>query len=171
MVGLQELGDHPAQREMDARYQEVFPWGKGWPPPQGAGNYADRMAAGQAGLEVERTIPDYEDGYARTAPVGQFEPNALGLYDLGGNVQEWVADPYGPESSYGVTRGGGWSSFQRSNLASQHRNVVHPQREGEFYGFRVVLVREELEVPLPVEGGELQRYVPERGMAEPRAGR
>jgi formylglycine-generating enzyme required for sulfatase activity len=42
-------------------------------------------------------LPEYancDDGYAWTAPVGSFKPNPWRLYDMLGNVENWVEDCY-----------------------------------------------------------------------------
>ncbi len=67
-----------------------YPWGDTLPVPAGAGNFADRNAQPL----VATFLPDLDDGYAATAPVGSFAPNPAGFLDLGGNVAEWAHDVY-----------------------------------------------------------------------------
>ena len=142
MAGLdEEKGISPNWR--DARKQRVFPWGPSWPDGEKVGNFADMAAARVPGVESDRTITGYDDGFPFTAPVGSFPPNAFGLYDLGGNVEEWVDDEYSKfdASGLGVLRGGGWNTYQTENLYTGSRNAVPPGYRDSMYGFRVVLAK------------------------------
>ena len=49
---------------------------------------------------------DSEDGYAGIAPVASFEPNSYGLYDMSGNVWQWVSDWYRPDYYTQLTHDG-----------------------------------------------------------------
>jgi formylglycine-generating enzyme len=93
------------------------------------------------------------DSYPWTAPVGKFEPNPFGLYDMHGNAMEWcsdwydenyyqnspVNDPQGPTTGTArVVRGGGYG-VALIMLRSAHRDSAVPSYRGCHLGFRVVL--------------------------------
>ena len=112
-----------------------FTWGDRWPPQKDSGNFADRSARDVA----PSIIPGFDDGYASSAPVGNYKPNGLGIYDGMGNVAEWVndyysvptpgqttavEDPTGPTtgSNY-VIRGSGWRHAGITELRLSYRQV------------------------------------------------
>jgi formylglycine-generating enzyme required for sulfatase activity len=87
----------------------------------------------------------------QTAPVGSFAPNAFGLYDMAGNVWQWVEDCYhdnyngapmdGSAWTTGdckrhVVRGGSWNSSPRS-LRSAQRNWLSLGNRVNDVGFRL----------------------------------
>lgn len=144
LVGIEENpADPPSVREF--RPDRGFPWGGEWPPQDAdfkVGNLADQVASGAADVPRERTLPDYNDGYEKTSPVGSFPPNALGFYDLAGNVHEWVSDDYKKEGEHGVLRGGGWNNYLEIHLRVTARNPVRSTKRSNLYGFRVALARQ-----------------------------
>jgi uncharacterized protein (TIGR02996 family) len=87
----------------------------------------------------------------KTQPVGQFVPNAFGLYDMHGNVREWCqddlrlyhrqpqVDPRGEVASgYRVVRGGSWHySAEDSRSACRYSRPVDYRLD--YYGLRVLV--------------------------------
>lgn len=129
----EEEGATPQERGMNEAGE--FPWGDTWPPPASSGNYADSSAVGEFGSYV---IEGYEDGFPRTAPSGRFEATN-GLWDLTGNVWEWIDEPFDEGAELYVVRGGGWNAYDARVLKTSYRNPVRPDARENHYGFRYVL--------------------------------
>ncbi len=124
-----------------------YAWGDSLPVPPGAGNYGDASAEGA----LHAAVPGYQDGYPATAPVGSFTANPLGLYNLGGNVAEWVQDfytftpsppgvvekdPAGPPSgAQHVVRGASWMDTAVTELRLTYRDSGDLPRPD--LGFRI----------------------------------
>lgn len=99
-----------------------------------------------------------------TVAVGSFSPNAFGLYDMHGNVGEWVWDYYGeyeignqtdpagpPTGTHKVYRGGGWNDFAK-NMRSAYRAALAEDKGSFNIGIR--LVRNAFAGSGTVTGGE-----------------
>lgn len=124
-----------------------FPWGDAMPPAPRSGNYADDSASNILG----RVLHGYNDGFAASAPTGSFPASARGLYDMGGNVAEWVndyydimisaadrveTDPMGPETGdHHVIRGSSWASGDITELRFSFRDYGSDARDD--VGFRI----------------------------------
>ena len=142
MAGIpDEKGKSPDQR--DSRILDIYPWGTTWPPPAGSGNFADESAKS----ELSVILPDYNDTFSTTAPVGSFEPRENGLHDLSGNVWEWVEEAFRPGSKFMTARGGGWADAEKDTVLASYRNAVAPSiaKSNPYgfnvYGFRCVLAK------------------------------
>ena len=110
-----------------------YPWGPSFPMVANSGNYARG------------------DNYTVTAPIATFKANRRGLYDIGGNVSEWVndyysviinsgnspvKDPLGPVTGkHHVVRGSSWQQGSMSELRLSYRDYAQDKRSD--LGFRV----------------------------------
>ena len=137
-VGLpHEGGATPEARNMKIK---VYPWGPQFPPPDGAGNFADSTSSAVFGAGWT-FIQGYRDGFATTSPVGSFAANQHGLFDLAGNVWEWCEDFYYGKSGTRVLRGGSWDHIDSEYLLSSFRyHFTAGFRGYGAFGFRCVLV-------------------------------
>jgi formylglycine-generating enzyme required for sulfatase activity len=126
-----------AEWEYTARYDDGrgFPWGN------------------QTG---DATFANYNGAYTSTTDVGSFEKgkSALGLYDMAGNVSEWIQDFYAPYTAaaevdpvndwagvYYQRRGGGWLKYSNNFLwAVYHTDTNYPFVSYSDLGFRIVRI-------------------------------
>ena len=135
----------------------VYPWGD---DPAGACAYAngfDRTAsAAYEGVDTS-AYPTFDplpcsDGWLNTAPVGSLAPNAFGVYDMIGNVSEWIDDCYADSHdaltgagtlpatatpcARRIAKGGSWGTLAH-NLRTAERFPYAPTHRDDSIGIRV----------------------------------
>ncbi|MBF0459879.1 MAG: SUMF1/EgtB/PvdO family nonheme iron enzyme [Magnetococcales bacterium] len=114
-----------------------------------SGGRKERYAGGD---DIDRVAWYASNSGGLTHPVGQKRPNGLGLYDMSGNVWEWVADwydehyygrspqanPQGPSAGSGrVIRGGSWYNVP-AGARSANRFVDDPSHRFLYLGLRLL---------------------------------
>jgi formylglycine-generating enzyme len=127
-----------------------FPWGDRLPGDKDT-NFGD------GNPKLPESLTTVNDGYRYVSPVTAFPPNAYGLYDMAGNVMQWVGDwydrnyyenspienPKGPSSGTGkVNKGGNWYASPADGRCA-FRGFSGQTMSFWNLGFRVVLEDEE----------------------------
>ncbi len=102
------LSESEFEYVLSANNDTIYPWGN-QQPTQVWGNFSgakDKLKRSR--IRWREGFTDYEDGHWGPAPVGSFIKNLLGLYDLSGNVMEWVDDCWHDSYTRAPTNGAAW---------------------------------------------------------------
>lgn len=127
-----------------------FPWGDG-DPDKPLGNFTGGGDRSPSKRSWSSAFPRYSDGYWGPAPAKEFPADAFGLYDMEGNVSEWVEDCWhdnyvraprdskawvNPGCERHVVRGGSWGS-DPDQVRSAFRLAAAVDARSARVGFRV----------------------------------
>ncbi|MBI4404117.1 MAG: formylglycine-generating enzyme family protein [Deltaproteobacteria bacterium] len=133
---------------LDPKYNYRLPTEAEWEVAVRAGTRS-RFSFGDSNNQIKDYAWFSENSGSKTHPVGQLKPNANGMYDMHGNVWEWMqdwysstppegVDPQGPNSgSSRVIRGGSWE-IDAQYLRSAERDSYDPAYRYGIVGFRLV---------------------------------
>lgn len=116
----------------------VYPWDGDYPPPPEAGNFASEEVREDPAFAQLPIITGRRDPHPFTAPVGSYKPNRHGLYDMGGNVAEYLQIE--PDGSIFI-RGSNWWDSPAAALDAGHRRPLGREVHSFNVGFRIVLER------------------------------
>lgn len=127
-----------------------YPWGDGNPTAV-VGNFTGSGERSPSRRSWAHAFAKYDDGYWGPAPVGKYPANRFGLYDMDGNVSEWVADCWhdnyvraphdgsawvNPGCDRHVIRGGSWGSDPDQVRSAFRFSAPADTRSGRV-GFRI----------------------------------
>lgn len=158
VVWLSKESAHPYRLPSEAEFEYAlragskgeYPW-PGHAPPTGVGNLAGADPS-PGGRHWGDAFAGYDDGFWGPAPVEHYAANAFGLYDLVGNVSEWVQDCWhdgyrrapgdgsawvNPGCEKRVVRGASWASAPIT-ARSAYRIGAEADVASARTGFRVV---------------------------------
>lgn len=138
------------RREYAARAgtRERYPWGNAEAGGKGFANVGDKSRRRR--FPSTNVFFPFDDGAGILSPVARYKPNAWGLYDMIGNVEEWCQDaagPYPPDGSdelpaggdaagARVLRGGAWTGNAGTSRFATRIGMA-PTSRRDFQGFRV----------------------------------
>ena len=145
----------PSEAEFEyalrAGTRTAYWWGDGSPPRDRMTNVTGEGDVSPTGQRWSDAFDDYRDGYWGPAPVASLAVNAFGLFDMGGNVKEWVVDCWhdsyrraptdgsawvNPGCQRRVVRGGDWASAPDETFSSVRVSGATRTRMSRL-GFRV----------------------------------
>ncbi len=153
-----DFPDHPVVGVSQSDARDYAEWAEKRLPTEAEWEYAARGGLEDIdypyGETADHSRARYNDPEAERGPVpvGLYEPNGYGLYDMSGNVWEWVSDwfderyyptspednPKGPDhGSFRVLRGGGWHSGPGC-VTVHYRNALPQHWVDHAGGFRCV---------------------------------